>query len=346
MKKVVFGVMILLAGFGMELARAADIALLDSSVNTAEFFERRYGPNGACADEGTFLGRNEYERYFRGWEYVLNGQQLNDEFNALIGGADLDEAAPSFESEYDLIEDSDVTPEGLAGYKVLILSNTASLSAEQSGVIHEWVRKGGKLIATFGSGYKDIIENPHDPNEADPLKSQKGATGGLHQLWHDPWTKAFGTQSLTKPDGTHYGIDVKILKNVGPTYLPEWFLQPTLSYGAEANLLVPRPEHFREALAFLTFDLDMSALGRLYPAILLVRVSKGEVVYFAYAPEFVAALAFDLAGHCEDDINYPTGNIALGYDPGDIPNGFSVTDRVKPQLQIMQRTIEYMLTGN
>ena len=115
---------------------------------------------------------------------------------------------------------------------------------------------------------------------------------------------------------------------------------------------MPRPEHFRNALAFLTFDGQMNALGRLYPAILLVKASRGEVVYFAYAPEFIAALAFDLAGHCADDIyslggSYsPAGSILPGPDdPDDIPNGFSVLNRVKPQLQIMQRTIEYMLTG-
>jgi hypothetical protein len=378
MKKVVFGVsVILLAGIFPALLSAQSrslvaaapppppppptprIALLDSRNYTREFFRRRYAMDGVDCSVGTFLGADEYERYFLGWKYVLDGQMDNATFNSIIPPEDLgggvfypqlDSMAASYASQYEIIYDKDpdeITEESLSRFTVLILSNTASLTDEQSRIIQQWVLKGGKLIATYGAGYKDIIENPHDPEGADPLKSQKGSTSGLHELWKDPWTKAFGTQSVTKPDGTHYGIDVIITKNEGPTDLFEWSARPILSYGAEANLLVPRPEHFQTALGFLTFDREMDALKRLYPAILLVKANKGEVLYFAYAPEFIVSLAFDLAGHCANDNNYDPGDPAPGLNltagMEDLPNGFSVYSRVRPQLQMMEQAIKHML---
>jgi len=336
MKKFVLGMIIALAGFAASVANARDIALLDSA-NTKEFFRRRY----VGCSFSTFLGEDEYRRYFLGWKYLLDGQLENFKL-AGLPAQDL-----SLASRYDIIFDADVTEAKLAelGTKVLILSNTASLSLEQSRVIQQWVLKGGKLIATYGSGYKDIIENPHDPLGADPLKSQKGSTGGLHELWHDPWTRAFGTQALTPVPG----VDILVTKNFGPTDVPGWTLLPTtLSYGAEANLLVPRPEHFRDALAFLTLTPTPAKSNNPYPAILLTRMSRGTVVYFAYAPEFIVALAFDLAGHCTGDPSYPGEATAIGLQSALTlgNNGFAAADRIAPQLLVMKRTIQFMLTGN
>jgi len=320
-----------LASFGATLASAADIAILNSSNYTAEFFQRRYGQDGACT-VGTFLGRNEYERYYRGWKYVLDGQPNNALIPNLVAGS-----APY---AYDVLTDADITEQRLSRVKILILSNTASMSQDQSLIIQQWVLKGGKLIATYGSGYKDIIT---DVREDDRLKAQKGSTGGLHELWSDPWTKAFGTQALTPPPG----VDILVMKNVGPTDVPGWNLQPTLSYVAEANLLVPRPENYRDALAFLKLTPNSSPFNNPYPAILLNKMSKGTVVYFAYAPEFIVSLAFDLAGHCAGDGNYPAAeSVAPGpQQAAPLTNGFAVANRVNPQLQVMKRTLDFMITG-
>lgn len=331
MKKFVFAMIVALMSFSAGMAQAADIALLNSSINTAEFFQRRYGQDGACT-VGTYLGRNEYERYYRGWKYVLDGQQNN----ALIPGL----AAPGSAYAYDILNDADINEQRLSTVKILILSNTASLSQDQSLIIQQWVLKGGKLIATYGSGYKDIIT---DVREDDRLKAQKGSTGGLHELWGDPWTKAFGTQALKPTPGT----DILVMKNIGPTDIPGWTAQPTLSYGAEANLMVPRPENFKDALAFLKLTPVPDKYNNPYPAIMLNRMSRGTVVYFAYAPEFIVALAFDLAGHCSTDGNYSaSGSTAPGPQANDVPNGFSLFNRVNPQLLVMKRTLDYMITGN
>ena len=164
------------------------VALLNSD-NTKAFFGLHY-PN--CSPPTSFfLGANEYQRYFRGWEYVLN-------------------QAPPI--PYTIVHDSDVTPQGLAGYRLLILSNTASLSDSRTDAIHHWVIKGGSLLTTFGSGYKDITP---DSRQDDMLKRQKGGTFGLHELWHDPASKAFSTQAI---DPAHNGsVNVRITTYEGPT---------------------------------------------------------------------------------------------------------------------------------
>jgi hypothetical protein len=317
--------------------QAQRIALLDSSINTAEFFERRYGADGACT-VGTFLGRNEYERYFRGWKYVLDGQPDN----AFIG------KPVSTSYDYQILSDSGLTDGSLNSFDVLILSNNASLDDNQNKAIKTWVQKGGKLIATYGSGYKDVIT---DSRQDDGLKEQKGGTGGLHELWHDPLTKAFGTQAITPDDPTSPGIDILLTKTIGPT---AGFGLGVMSYGAEANLLGQRPEHFKNAYAFLNFT-PADAWGRSQPAILVTKFSKGNVVYFAFAPEFIVALAFDLAGHCAGDGSYPVGSPALtpGPEAADLPNGFVGatdgvtqinTDRVMPLMQLMKQTLDYMLS--
>ena len=351
MKKLIFGVAILLLAMIPATVRAATprIALLDSSVNTANFFDRHYFH---CNDDALHpgnlhLGREEYKRYFLGWKYVLDGEQTNDDFG-LAGLRNM--PAPFTHYDYQIIPDTGLTDGSLDSFDILILSNDVSLDDAQDKAVQQWVLKGGKLIATFGSGYKDIINT--DPSLTDTMKLQSGGTGGIHQLWHDPLTKAFGTQSITPEDPNFPGIDVLISKTFGPTDIAGWTAGVTkLSYGAEANLLTQRPENFRDALGFLTFN-PADSWTRSQPAILDVKASKGHVVYFAFAPEFIVSLAFDLAGHCDYDGNYPGfGTPAVGPQAADFANGFVGgfagstqldADRVGMLMQLMKQTIDYL----
>ena len=234
---------------------SADIALLDSA-NTARFMKYWYSP--ACAAPSFYLAE-EYKRYFLGWKWMLMDERFS----------------------YQVIEDKDVTLSGLANYKVLILSNTALLSDEQSRAVHQWVIRGGRLLATFGSGYRDLAS---DPRQQDGWKQQKGGTFGLHQLWHDPVGKAFSTYWIDA------GVDVKITRYEGPTAgLQDLDILPlkndVLPYGAEANLLINRPANHPDVLAFLIIDNpDWKANS---PAIISTRQGKGLVVYFAFAPEYL-----------------------------------------------------------
>jgi hypothetical protein len=235
-------------------AQQPKIALLDSR-NTRDFFEKHYP---ACGPPSSYyLGADEYQRYFRGWEWVLIEEKL----------------------PYDVLHDQDINLRGLAKYDLLILSNNALLSDDQTRAVHQWVLRGGHLMATFGSGYKDLVS---DPRQIDGYKLQKGGTFGLHQLWHDPVGKLFSTYWLDS------GVDVKITRYDGPTKelaSNPAILEDILRYGAEANILIRRPVNHPDVLGFLIIENpDWKAPT---PAIISTRQGRGLVVYFAFAPEYI-----------------------------------------------------------
>src|ERR1700687_5682760 len=108
---------------GMTLYGAqAQVAILDSSINTKAFFAAHY--RGCDPPSSFFLGADEYQRYFLGWTYVLSNPG---------NGAPI---------PFDIIHDADVTEQALSNYKLLILSNTASLSDDQQKNIRQWVTHG------------------------------------------------------------------------------------------------------------------------------------------------------------------------------------------------------------
>jgi len=250
-------------GIAREACRGR-IALLDSAY-TKEFFRIHYPP---CSPPVSFyLGAEEYQRYLRGWEYVLQTASL----------------------DYQIIHDGDVRKEGLAPYRLLILSNTASLSDAQIEAVQKWVKKGGRLLATFGSGYKDI---DFDASEGD-LSTREGRPG-LHELWHDPFSALFSTFSFDP------AVDVRITRYEGPTAcLCGQLVDNVLPYGAEGNLLVEQPD---SALASLVVE----NLNESQPAILTNRVDHGRVVYYAFAPEYIVSKEFGLPASetCDDGQNW------------------------------------------
>lgn len=258
MRKItILGVILMFAAIASAQVQV-QVAILDSD-NTKEFFVRHYNGCPYLTDG------DEYLRYFKGWEYAL------------------DQETPI---PYNIIHDADVTETGLADYKLLILSNNASLSVEQTKAVKQWVLKGGRLLATFGSGYKSTIE---DTKEDDLLKEQKGGTFGLHELWHDPMTKVFSSFNITS------GVDIRISSYEGPTGCPVVeeslsALDNVLPYGAESNILTQRPEKEGGPLGFVTFG--TADWSRPTPAILTEKVSKGLVVYFSFAPEYIVSLAY------------------------------------------------------
>ena len=233
------------------------IALLYSEYSRS-FFKAHYPACDIPAEVYT-MGADEFMRYFGGWQRVLE-----DDMGFTEG------------HEFDILLDEDMTAEVLSHYGLLILPNTPSLSDSQTRAIQKWVLEGGRLLATFGSGYKDIFP---DLRQDDLLKEQKGGTFGLHQLWHDPVSKAFSTYWIDS------GVDARITRYEGPTAGLGGLSGDILHYGGEANLLVQRPEQHPDVLGFLVIENpDWKASS---PAIISTRQAKGLVVYFAFAPEYM-----------------------------------------------------------
>jgi hypothetical protein len=232
----------------------AQIALLDSAT-TREFFSRHYP---ACSATSFYLGAEEYQRYFRGWEFVLTEMGV----------------------PYTIIHDDDLTPAGLDDYSIVILSNIASLGATETKAIHKWTIGGGSLLATFGTSYKGVTT---DRREIDRLRQQKGGTFGLHQLWHDPVSKLFGSEAI---GGV---VDVHVAQFTGPTaslrFLPDGYLP----YGGLANLLTQRPPQAKDVLAWLQRGDEVTR----YPGVISTRSGRGHTVYYAFAPEYIVSKEFE-----------------------------------------------------
>src|ERR1041384_3521528 len=184
MKRVVFGLILAVAASAASLLAQSKpagppagphrIALLDSSVNTRTFMGLHYTN---CVAPDIHLGADEYKRYFLGWQYVLSGEPNN----ALVAGLQ-----PSFAPyNYQVIQESSLTNGDLDSFDILILSNDVSLDDNENKAVQSWTQKGGRLIATYGSGYKDIVT---DGKQDDNLKVQSGGTSGIPNLWGDPMT--------------------------------------------------------------------------------------------------------------------------------------------------------------
>ena len=286
----------------------ADFALLNSDVRTVAYFEQAYEPF-KCNVGDWNLGTQEYERYYKGWEFVLEELELEGK-------------------TYEVIKDIDITPSRLGDFKVLILSNNFWLDGYQTKVVSQWVRRGGKLLATFGTGYAGI--------EGDFVS---GGTNGLHELWGDPSCKVNSSFYLENP-----WVKVRITRNSGPTQ--GFSAGDVLDYQYMANLLTKRPLNSRDINGFFVFDFppyesNADILTR-YPAIFNNRHSGGRAVYYAFAPEYLVSLAFDVAGHCANDTRYPAGTEAAGLQAGESPNGFStLAAGLKP---LMRSTLNYLLT--
>jgi hypothetical protein len=231
------------------------IALLDSAT-TKRFFGLHYPP---CSPPNSYyLGADEYQRYFRGWEFVLQ----------------------RFGFDYDIVYDDDIANGALANYRVLILSNTAALSIAEMSPIVGWVRGGGRLIATFGSGYKS---DRFDPNQADRLALSQS----IPLLWGDPFTTTFSTSSVTTS-----GVDIHINGYYGPTAgLANQLVNNVLHYGANGNLLMLPAVRRSVTLATLIIN---NPQWQSQPAILGQTQDRGVTVYFAFAPEYLVSKEFGL----------------------------------------------------
>lgn len=318
------------------------VAILNSDVDSKAYFNFHY-PN--CGDNGSlYLGSNEYQRYFRGWIHVLENPPQGD-----------------IPIPYALISDEQLTEDVLNNYKVLILSNTPSMSDERARAIRQWVTRGGRLLATFGAGYKQVEDTVAYRSEdtKDTMKLLEGGTNGLHQLWKDPLTKlvtsddlACSEKSLAEGDKTCCNggagdlgciyANVRITSFEGPTAGLDTVLNKEngylLDYVGLGNMFVQRPESSDRVFAFL--KLNDTTYDRPVPAITESQQSKGRVIYFAFAPEFDVSLTFGLPAQFEvpgiSDADYYkcVGNFA------------TITwGNVDAMMMLMRNTVLYLLNN-
>lgn len=297
---------------------SSPVAILDSA-RTKSYFGSAYGTCVLDSADPNALGPMEYKRYWGGWLEVLN--EL--------------EAAGTIPG-YDIVTDDFITNDlAHSKYKLLILSNNANMSQSMVDAVRSWVGGGGHLLATFGSGYDAAASSIEEALKSKPNQNS------LEQLWNDPLTEyvttgVFGT--VPPPQGGYPPGSVEpILTQVdGPTanycqfYQAEngsacpWYYdlyRMVSGYGDLAIMLMGRNEnwpggysHFQFANNLAVYDPSNiwpdTEYDKPLPAVVSSNYKKGLAVYYAFAPEFIVALEFDAAGHCETDGNYPGGDPA------------------------------------
>jgi hypothetical protein len=326
------------------------VALLDSA-RTRAYFDFHYDQCNLNTPDPNAMGPLEYKRYWGGWEQVLK---------------EMKQADPSL--TYNIVDDTFVTTRLVrSSYKVLILSNNVALTPSQTDAIKQWVGDGGRLLATFGSGYEAAV----DSVEAALLS--KRPKNALQQLWGDPLSQFVTTGTLgtvPPPEGGYPpgSVEPIITRLEGPTAKICQFYDPAngtcpyyypalgllIGYGDLANVLVGRGEthpgvyaHFAFANNLAVFDPNNiwpdTEYNKPLPAVVSSTYRKGRAVYYAFAPEFIVGLEYDAAGHCVTDSNYPgeSPEPGLQSEPGWDKNHFA--GRTPELRALMKSSIDFLL---
>ncbi len=331
---------------------AAPIAILDSA-RTSTYFGLAYGYCQAGTADPNALGALEYKRYWGGWARVLDEMKAAGKITG-----------------YDVVNDSFIA-NGLvkSSYKVLILSNNVSMSIAMTDAVRTWVSNGGRLMATFGTGYGAFA------GTVEEALASKTTKNTLQQLWGDPLTKAVttGTFGTVQPATGGYppgSVEPIITREEGPTakicqyYDPvtstcPWYYQQSkilAGYGDLANMLVGRSENYPGNYAMFAFANNLTlydpnniwpdtTYAKPLPAVIYNAYRKGKVVYYPFAPDFITGLEYDMAGHCSGDPNFPGEDPMPGLQNTLNWDNNRWADRTPLLRALMKSTIDFLLTS-
>jgi len=193
----------------------------------------------------------QYVEYFRGMYSALNDAHIT----------------------FDIISEKFISPEKLAKYKVLLLSNCACMSEEVANNLRKFVQEGGHIVATYETS---LYTEEGEPREnfllsdlfgVDYLGTKIGPMAGIVP----PNQRINGYMAINK-------IDHPLFKNIGDTeyILNAGFVcltEPHLN--TEIPLTVVQPfEIFPEGRAY-----NFSKRTQI-PAAVVNHIGKGSVVYF------------------------------------------------------------------
>jgi hypothetical protein len=104
-----------------------------------------YGPRESAAEVALVYSRTTMD-YVGGAEPDLNYLDgFRGAYNALMDGR----------VPFDLLSDKTLTPERLARYRAVLLPNLACLSDATAQALHDYMRGGGRVVATWRTGFCD-----------------------------------------------------------------------------------------------------------------------------------------------------------------------------------------------
>lgn len=211
--------------------------------------------------------KSEYTRHWFIYGPIYHGMVKPwgiDEFNEYWGG--WDEFLNTIGIKHIIISDSDIERGELSGIKLIILPNVAAMSEKEVQNIRAFVRRGGSIIATFGTSWLDEHGRIWD-----------GGRFALWQLWGIPVSKDFGMHVTSIYISMRSPVTADI--DVGTM----------IDYGANANILESKGSARTLVSAFLVDD---SQQVTDYAAIVERNTGGGRVVYFSFSPEYVYSIGW------------------------------------------------------
>ncbi|MDI6827175.1 MAG: beta-galactosidase trimerization domain-containing protein [Armatimonadota bacterium] len=237
---------------------AAEVALLYSRQGATFYvsdFEELYGEQGSGREQDLIADLGSGKRIVD-WK---KRKQICDEFhaNSYLGYFT---ALAREHIPFDVILDSDLTANGLARYKVVILANAACLSDAQIDALKQFVKNGGGIIAEFEAGKYDEKGNRRSTN---PLADILGVSDIVEVM---------------APSVAEEYIKVKAKHPItGRFNLDQLIARPPFSLRTTKADLAESPIMFMNTTGKLYSGLTGESS---YPAVIINQVGKGRAVYF------------------------------------------------------------------
>lgn len=157
---------------------------------------------------------------------------------------------------FDIILDEHLTLEQLKPYELLILPNSACLSGKQREAIKEFVKQGGKLYASFETGFYDEKGNPVKDKE---------------------WMDLLGIEEIedifSPTIGENYIVPVETFAGFQEGELIE---RPIQALKVKSKRGIRMPLFYMKAVPKIYMPLEERSD---YPALLINKYGKGESVY-------------------------------------------------------------------
>ena len=192
-----------------------------------------------------------------------------DTFGASIQG--IERMCRDNHIQYGFLPDEGLTAEGLSEVKVLVMPNVASLSDREAGLVKEWVRQGGRLIATFETSLYDE-QGDRRPDFAFAELFGVSHTGTVADTQMDCY-QWIDDHSLVLPAGME---QTRMLINSGQTVLAD----VTSPAARVVSSYMPRLINQSPEMAWVPEEEMRTA----HPTLVVNSYGEGEVVYFANQP--------------------------------------------------------------
>lgn len=160
-----------------------------------------------------------------------------------------------------IVPDAHLTPEGLAGYKAVILPNTACLSREARSTLAAYVKAGGGLVATYDAGRLDTTGDPASPEDQAAFDRLLGVKrSGEKDFFFLGYLEWADGRALPNPAAP--GVKLPYRDD-------------------QLNLALDGGEVQAGYVSMIGTFSPVQVGGELPPAVVANRVGEGRVVYFA-----------------------------------------------------------------